>query len=275
MSCNCRVAQLAPLARAIALMAPPKGDVWITLAFTPTHMVMHLATDDQCTTATATAPKEIFSDFQADPDCRFMVNLSNLMSGFQLCGPVAAAASITAVRIAYPDADSRCVMEAGDPERMVRCAMLTRPVKERLLDLRFQTALCPNKVALRGDISKEIVSDLAVMQADHVHVNFTPTAVCFSGTGSNFGSLTIEVSRHADGVLHFESGDDSLQPKYLSAHAMHALGGGASMKDVCFDRVTVRVNAERQLSVSHHGRDLDLDVQVQFAVQPLSALLDL
>jgi hypothetical protein len=274
MSCSCRLVNLGAFARALTLMAPPKGDVWVTVAFTSSHMVLHLATDDQCTTATATVPKETFSEFRADPDCRFMVCLSNLTAALQLCGPTAAASN-GAVRIAYPDADSKCLVETADGDRLLRCAILTRPVKERLLDLRFHDALCPNRLSLRGDVCRELVLDLQSMQPDHLHITFSSTAACFSATGGNYGSLTMEVSRHADGVLHFEAGDDSLQPKYLSGQAAHALGGSASTRDVWFDRATVHVNAERQLCVAHHGRDHELEVQVQFVVQPLSALLDL
>lgn len=181
------------------------------------------------------------------------------------------------VRVAYPDADAQCIVEAADGARTVRCAIVTRPVRERLLDLRFQDAVCPNRIALRGDVAQEVLSDLIAMAPDHVLVTFTSAAACFAGTGGAFGSLTVEVGRHLNGVLHFEAGDDTLQPKYLSVQTLHALGGNAHSKDVVFERVAVHVNAERQLCVQHSGINSDADrhVEVQFVVQPLSALLDM
>ena len=276
MSCHCLLQQTTPLLRAVTLMAPAKGDPWVTVAFTPGHMVLHLATDDQCCTATATVPKELFTELRADTDCRFMVSLSNLTAALQLAAP-AALANGSAVRIAYPDADSRCVVEThcGAGSRTLRASMITRPVKERLLDLRFLDAVAPNRAELLGEICRDMVSDINAVTPDHLHITFAAPAVCFAGTGGNYGSVTVEVSRHSDGVLNFEAGDDSVQPKYLCAQAMRAFGGFAASKETLFERVTLAVNTERQLSVHHHGRDVDRDAAVLFVLQPLSALLDL
>lgn len=259
-----------PLLRALTLMTPSKGDPWVAIAFTASHMIVHHATDDMSTTATATIPKEIFTEFAATTDCRFMLCLSNLTSSLQLCTPYCTAS--VALMFAFPTADGKCVLEVCTPEATVRTLMLTRPVKDRLLDLRFHDALCPNRMSLRGDVLKEAVNDVAAMTPDHVQVSFSNAAACIMGSGGIFGAVTVEISRNADGVINFESGDDTLHPKYLSSHAVQAFGGS---NNAWFDRVTLCVNTERQLCVSHHGREHDADVQVQFVVQPLANMFDI
>lgn len=274
MSCHCRLTQVSNLLRGLSVMAQAKGDAWVSVAFTATHMILHHVADDQSATATATMPRELFVEFSASPDCMFMVSLANLIAALQLAAHTAAATA-PPVLFAYPNADGKCVIDVAESDVSVTCALLTRPVRSTLLDLRFDQALCVNALWVRGDIPKELLADVHAMHPDHVQIAASAEGFRINAIGGLHGALSFDIASNADGVLRFECTDDRVQPKFLAGHVLHALGGAGHGREAWFDRVGLRVNAASQLCVEHMGREHEADVKVTFVLQPLSTLLDL
>jgi hypothetical protein len=278
MSCSVRIAHPSAFLKALTVMAPANHrttDPWISLLFLggTGGLAIHHASEDLSVTTTASMPRELFSDFTTEGDCRFMVSLASLVTAIGVCTQSAAGAGAR-VLLEYPNSDGKCNVEIGDGDVAAQCSLLTRSVKDRLLDLRFEDALAPNRVTLRGDVVKDLVADLLAFSTEHVNVFFSAASMCLHGTGSPHGSLTIEVDRGGEGVILFEAADDSVQSKYLCTHALHALGGNAATKE-WFEQVQLRVNTERQLCVQHYGRAAEMNVTLEFVVQPLSMLLDM
>ena len=124
----------------------------------------------------------------------------------------------------FPTPSGQLMVEVQEGSRVAaQSLLLTRAVKERLLDLRFQDVPSPTRVALKASIVREIVADICAYQSDCVQLRFSAGRVSFVATGSPYGTMTTEVDRGSEGLLQFDVGDDTLAPKYISSHFTKAL----------------------------------------------------
>lgn len=134
--------------------------------------------------------------------------------------------------------------------RVVQCQVLTRPVREQMLDLRFHDALVPNTISLSTELSREIAGNLtALSNVEHISLSFSTTAgLTFTAAGSPMGTAMIQApmpprgtsmgvgrayggsgggagAAAGVGVFKYEAANDTLQPSYLAHHFVYALSG--------------------------------------------------
>jgi hypothetical protein len=300
MSFHCRVGNSALLLRALSVLSLGR-DTWATVAFTPQVVIIHSAGEDQSTTATATLPSSLFQDYHVAGEVRFMVDLTALSDALTLLGAHTVASAFVKVVLAYPTSDGRLLVEIMDQHRSAQSILVTRAVKERLLDLRFSDALTANRAIVRGDAVREAVLDLVALQCTHAEVAFrdgleggSPARILFSGSQSVLGAVEVSLDRTADSVLLLEPGDQTVKGKYLTAHLATAVGLHARSSpfaplrpsssaagnqqapygDFGFEKLSLLINTERQLCVVHRGRDHDVPVAISIVITPLFAGLD-
>ncbi len=313
MSFHCRVGNSSLLLRTLSVLSLGR-DSWATVAFTPTVVIFHTAGDEMSTTATATLPSEMFLDYHVAGDVRFMVNLGAMCDALTLLGAHAVASAFIKVILAFPTSDGRLLVELADQQRTAQTLLVTRGVKERLLDLRFSDALTSNRVILRGDAAQEAVQDLVSLGCSDAEVMFlegggsgimggaatsssTAPRVVLAGSKSVLGSINVSLNKSADSVLLLDIGDPAVKGKYLTSHlalavGLHARalsssisravgqsgGGGGNPQqffgDCGFEKLSLLLNQERQLCVLHQGREHDIQVAISIVITPLFAGLD-
>lgn len=275
---------------------------WTSCIFTRDVLVLHTAGDDQSSTATATVPKSLFGEYAVAGECRFMVHVNALTDALLIGGPQALYSTAVSFRMSFPTSDGgRLLVELDDSKgcRCLQSKIVTRPVKERLLDLRFSESLITNRVTLRGDAVVELLHDLTGFQAAQTRFEFSPTHFKLIGLESSFGScLEIAVPKTSDVVIGLEVGDVTVKPKYHTHHLAAACGVGTSSSSrgafrsadsgnsfdpasmwgsgaSSFERLTLAVNGERQLSVTHQGLDHTVPVMVNVVLSPICDLMEM
>ena len=315
-------------------------DTWATLMFTPMALVLHASGDDQSSTAGGSVPNELFSEYRlfsiggspqapsgsglfASSDgaldgghmqvCQFTVHVRSLIDALTLSSGACTGVAPTA--LTYPASDGRLLVEQAEPAsagvaggaKRSQCSLVTRPIRDRVLDLHFQDALISNRLSLRGDVARNVLSDLIAFQCEQVRLRFHANGdSVIEGINSPYGSCTFTLPKGMDGVLGAVSGDPAVEGRYLLAHfALAVLGGaGGSGKSVrsgggfglggtaaapggkggaeavpvadviAFSRLTFNINTERQLCVMHRARDHDVQVRVDVVISPVSLMLD-
>ncbi|ORC89048.1 cell cycle checkpoint protein [Trypanosoma theileri] len=307
MSVYCRVAHPHLLLKALAVLTITK-DSWATVAFSDNVVVLHVEGSDQSITATATLPTALFSEYSAT-DARFMVHLASLRDALLLGGP-ALLSTVTLARIvlAYPMGDAKLLVELTDGDCVLQSTLVTRPVKDHLLDLHFGNARVVNKLTLLGDVARDVIEDLVVAQCPQVVVVLDPQeGVTLRGEGGPYGAVTVQMRRNAEVILSTLAEGKHAQTRVLRSHLAlacgvraggkllrmtgsnndHLLGniglfsssgggGGGGQQPTFggFERLLFQINEERQLSVVHTTRDHDIAVTVNVVVSPLCDLYD-
>ena len=320
-------------------------DTWATLMFTPMAVVLHASGDDQSSTAGGSVPNELFSEYRlfciggqagggAAEDasgglfppsaedaqqpgqmqvCQFMVHVRSLIDALTLSSGATTGTAQTV--LTFPASDGRLLVEQSESAaagvsggaKRSQCSLVTRPIRERVLDLHFQDALISHRLSLRGDFARELLSDLVAFQCEQVRLRFKPSGdVIVEGVNSPFGSCAFTLPKGMDGVLGSVCGDSAIEGRYLLSHfALAVLGGaggtGKSIRTgggyglggsagapsgkggaeptpitdlIAFSRLTFNVNTERQLCVMHRARDHDIQVRVDVVIAPVSLMLD-
>lgn len=299
---QCQLVHVQPLLKALCCLNFGR-DPWVTIVFTQERTVLHTASDDQSMTATATVPNSVFSAYECPESTRVMVSTPNIIDAVTMMSGASMGGSGVKVLLAYPTSDDRFLVEAVEDDRSSRTALLVRAVKERLLDLRFRDALVTNRVMIKGDVLRDMVADLLAFQCENVALVLTAKKLGLVGLRSPHGNATIEIEREAEGVLHFEVSDESVQPRYHISHLALAVGltqmkahahskfgftapgaaqyavyvgGGISSESPAFENLFLQLNTESQLLVTHQGaRAHDAEAQVNFTVNPLAVLDDI
>ncbi|RNF23169.1 cell cycle checkpoint protein [Trypanosoma conorhini] len=300
MSVCCRVAQPHLLLKALAVLTMAK-DSWATVAFTESVVVLHVEGTDQSITATATLPQALFAEYSAK-DARFSVHLVTLRDALLLGGPaLLAPGGLARVVLAYPMDDARLLVELTDGDRTLQSTLVTRPVKERLLDLRFGEARVTNEMALLGDAARDAIEDLVAAQCPQAVVVLDPKdGVTLRGEGGPYGAVTVQLQRSSEVVLSALGGGTRARTRVLRSHLALACGvrpgaklwraagavadsapglqgascGAAQPTFGGFERLLFQLNEERQLSVVHVPRDQGVPVTVTVVVSPLCDLYD-
>lgn len=241
-------------------------------------------------------------------DAQFMVHVQSLIDALTIAGPSAFLSPYLTVTISFPERDGRLLVELSEPAnttanghaKLLQCHLITRPLRERMLDLRFQDSLVANRLCLHGDVGKVLLGDLAAFQCEHVRVSFTSSGqAIIEGLKGPFGDMSFVVDRTTDGVLALEVVDTAVVGTYPLTHFAAALssggrsalpnpagnanfGGGRAaggpadaVPDIAtFSRLTLNFNRERQLCVMHRAREHDVQVRVDVVITPLSTLMD-
>ncbi|EAN96960.1 putative Cell cycle checkpoint protein RAD1-like [Trypanosoma cruzi] len=300
MSVYCRVAQPHILLKALAALTIAK-DSWVTVAFTEGVVVLHVEGKDQSITATARLPKALFSEYSAK-DVRFAVHLVTLRDALLLGGPALLAPVVLArVVLAYPMGDARLLVELTDGDCTLQSTLATRPVQERLLDLRFGETSVANQMVLLGDVARDAIEDLVAAQCPHAVVVLDPrSGVTLRGEGGPYGAVTVQLQRSSEAILSALDEGTHAHTRVLRSHLALACGvrpGGklwrasGAVADVApgmqgtsggaaqptfggFERLLFQVNEARQLSVVHMPRDHDVPVTVTVTVSPAHGLYD-
>ena len=177
--------------RAFCALGMPR-DPWATLTVTDTHVVLHVASDDCCVTATTALPKALFTNFHATPALQFGVSPASLASALAACAAIQPAK----VAFAFPNVHDRFTVEAVEGSSVAQAAVLTRPVRPcSMLDLRFHDSLVPNTVVLSSEVAREIAMDLISLGlVEHINVAFSATrGMSLTAIGSPLGVAMIEV----------------------------------------------------------------------------------
>jgi len=286
MSVHCRVgANPAPLLRVLSVLAVGGSDTWATLVFTPRVVIAHVAGSELSTTATATISTALFLEYTVTGDPRCMVHLGSLTDALTLCGTTPLLLHQLKVLLAYPTHDSRLLVELSDTAscRIGQSMVVTRPVPERLLDLRFGDSVAVHRVELRGDALREVLTDLIAFQVQKVQISVNSTQATITGEGSPHGTLRITIPSASDAVLQFDCGDSAVVGQFLMPHfavacgvsrttrsgGLSAGGHGSTGWTETFERLTLILNNERQLSAVHQNRDDGIPVTVSVVITPL------
>lgn len=307
-------------------------DCWATVIFTDTVVVLHVEGSDQSSTATAMLPRKLFAEY-AVSDAKMEVHLQTLMDAMLLRGPTALTTNAAVIRLAYSSADGGIVIELtdrpadvfgrgssssgglgmsamaaaiGDGDsafpggtRVLQSRIVTRPVKDNLLDLHFRDNAIAGQVTLLGDALRDAIGDLVGAQCAEATLVIDPRhkSVRLLGEGSPFGSVEVLIRRNAKALLSFGDGEAGREArtKVSTRHLAVACGasgggvggtGGGRSRGAAgavagadasggatvgggFERLTLQINARGQLSVVHMERDHDVKVTVTVVVNPL------
>jgi cell cycle checkpoint protein len=298
MSVHCRLSNTSLMLRVLSTLSIGK-DSWSSCVFTRDVLVFHTAGDDQASTASATIPRAMFSEYVVSSDVpRFMVHVQSLLDALLMGGSGLLHSTTAKFVIAYPTGDGRLLVELEDSRRTIQSTLSTRPVKDRLLDMRFSDALAVNRITVRGDALLELLADISAFQADTVRIAFTPTHLRIVGLDSPLGTADITIGKKHDAVLGFDVGDTTICPKYHAVHLLRACGahrsagrsaqasgagcdagalgfGGSGDCTNGFERLTIVINAERQLCVMHQGLDHSIPALVNIVISSACELEDL
>ncbi|KAG5479965.1 hypothetical protein LSCM1_06384 [Leishmania martiniquensis] len=364
MSIYCRIASPQVFLRALYTVSVSR-DGWATVVFTDSHVVLHVEGTDENMTATCTLPKHLFAEY-AVVEARFALHIPTLIDALLMLGPSVATASTRAV-LAYPTDDAKLLVEltptdrfsgggsagglaGGGPPlqadldvggaRVLQSLLVTRNVRDHLLDLRFSEAALLAQVTLQGDTVRDLIADLTAAQCSEVSIHIDPKlGVILRGEGGPFGEVEAHVHASSEALLSLSreqsastrvythhlalacgtrggtasgggggsissaggggggclrgtgaaggsfSGRDGrlsnadyiLMGLAASAVGAGSSGGGAAVGALFggFERLTLQINAQRQLSVLHTQRDHELRVSVTVVVMPLSSLCDM
>lgn len=304
MSFSCRIVQVGLTVKALSHAAIGK-DPWATLTCLGDGIMLHVASTDLSLTAVSVLPTAVFADYlvsRAPAPPPLLVHVSTLLHALTVCGTPSGA--MAKVLLSYPSADERLCVEVQHGERIAVSSLAVRRAEGPLLDLGFGSLPQPNKATLRGDLVRDTVNDLVAFQPQHVALFFRPDFLSFVGTGSPFGAVAIDVDATSAGLSGLEVGNAALEPKYLLAHISQCLAGGnaganrsatvlAASSGVAaaaaggagagyftgdhasttFERVTLKVNSERFLSVTHRTGEKEIPVSVTFTLAPLAEFL--
>ncbi|PWV03755.1 putative Cell cycle checkpoint protein RAD1-like [Trypanosoma cruzi] len=235
MSVYCRVAQPHILLKALAALTIAK-DSWVTVAFTEGVVVLHVEGKDQSITATARLPKALFSEYSAK-DVRFAVHLVTLRDALLLGGPALLAPVVLArVVLAYPMGDARLLVELTDGDCTLQSTLATRPVQERLLDLRFGETSVANQMVLLGDVARDAIEDLVAAQCPHAVVVLDPrSGVTLRGEGGPYGAVTVQLQRSSEAIL------SALDEGHARAHPCPPVASCACVRGAPRRQVVARV----------------------------------
>ncbi|EPY23009.1 cell cycle checkpoint protein [Strigomonas culicis] len=281
-----------------ALVIQSEG--WATLIFTPDDVMFHVEGSNQSMTATAVLPRQFFSEYSVAP-VSFTTHLPTLLSALTM----SASANIT---LAYTPTDGRLVVELGansDEGRLLQSQVVTRPVGDSLLNLRFKDAALSFQVVLVGDVVREAISDISAAQCPVTVLTITAThGVLLEGVDGPFGDVQIQLVRGSEVFLGGHGTGSSSSTRVLTDHLALATaaskpavrrgkggaGGGApsgARDDLVwsaavggsagsgpspstgFERVTLQINAQRQLSVIHTQHDHNVKANVTVVVMPV------
>ncbi|GET88104.1 hypothetical protein, conserved [Leishmania tarentolae] len=360
MSIYCRLASPPVFLRALHTVSVSR-DGWATVVFTDSHVVLHVEGADENMTATCTLPKNVFAEY-AVVETRFALHIPTLIDALLMLGPSVATASTRAV-LAYPTDDAKLLVEltptdragsgctaggfsGGVPltqsdlgvggSRMLQSLLVTRNVRDHLLDLRFSEAALLAQVTLQGDTVRDLIADVTAAQCTEVSIRIDPKlGVILRGEGGPYGEVEAHVHGTSEALLSL-SREQSASTRVYTHHLALACGGrggvggggssgggsgaggtsggrlrgtGAGMRDGRlsntdyilmglaasiagasssgggggaavgtlfggFERLTLQINAQRQLSVLHTQRDHELKVFVTVVVMPLSSVYD-
>ncbi|KPA75376.1 hypothetical protein ABB37_08655 [Leptomonas pyrrhocoris] len=351
MSVYCRIASPTVLLRALHTVAVSR-DGWATVVFTDSHVVLHVEGTDENMTATCTLPKALFAEY-AVVDTRFAVHIPTLIDALLMLGPAVLTASTRAV-LAYPTEDAKLLVEltpsarlscsypasGGAAEvdaqmavgqRILQSLLVTRNVKDHVLDLRFAEATLLAQVTLQGDVLRELIADVTAAQCTEVALRVDPKqGLLMRGEGGPFGEVTARIAANSDVVLALsreQAGETRVYAHHLAlACGVRGLGsgsglnaggnargrggptpntaagfsardgrlsnadfilmglaaaggsggggGGAATLFGGFERLTLQINAQRQLSVLHTQREHEQKVAVTVVVMPLCSVYD-
>ncbi|CAJ1024090.1 Cell cycle checkpoint protein RAD1-like, putative [Leishmania guyanensis] len=355
MSIYCRLASPPVFLRALHTVSVSR-DGWATVVFTDSHVVLHVEGTDENMTATCTLPKNLFAEY-AVVETRFALHIPTLIDALLMLGPSVATASTRAV-LAYPTDDAKLLVEltpadrfagGGSPtlsdlgvggDRMLQSLLVTRNVRDHLLDLRFSEAALLAQVTLQGDAVRDLIADVTAAQCTEVSIRIDPKlGVLLRGEGGPYGEVEAHVNANSEVLLSL-SRERSASTRVYTHHLALACGarggtggggsssggsgaggtgggrlrgtvpggGGSSTRDGRlsntdyilmglaasavgaggsgsggaavgtlfggFERLTLQINAQRQLSVLHMQRDHELKVSVTVVVMPLSSVYD-
>jgi cell cycle checkpoint protein len=356
MSVYCRIAAPTVFMRALHTVAISR-DGWATVVFTDSHVVLHVEGIDENMTATCTLPKSLFAEY-AVVETRFSLHIPTLMDALLMLGPTVLAASTRTV-LAFPTEDAKLLVEltpsdrllssygytgrtagaesdVGFGQRILQSLLVTRNVREHVLDLRFAEATLLAQVTLQGDTLRDIITDLNAAQCTEVALRVDPKdGVLLHGTGGPYGDVSAHIEANSD-VIFSLSREQSGETRVYTHHLALACGvrgsgsgggggsgsggssgagrsratanntggmgsgggfssrdgrlsnadyllmglaasgtGGASTLFGGFERLTLQINAQRQLSVLHTQREHEQKVAVTVVVMPLCSVYDI
>jgi hypothetical protein len=280
MSLRCRVSDVPLLLKTLNTVAAPRGGSWATVVFSQDVVIIHTAGENHSFTGTATIPRSLFVEYTVTKDLQFTVNVFGLIDALMLGGAHTVTSSAVRFTIMYPTMDDRVLVEVQDSHRVLQTTLVTRPVRERLLSLRFTDSLTMNRICMRGDAVADLISDLSAFQVETVRVGFTRRSFLMTGLRSVLGEVVIELSKHSELVMMHDVGDESLTSAYLmgdialACSPQRQLRRGTVEGDSGFERVTLLVNRDRQLCVTHQGLDHVVPVMVSMVLNPQICLDD-
>ncbi|KAG5480679.1 hypothetical protein CUR178_05814 [Leishmania enriettii] len=355
MSIYCRLASPPVFLRALYTVSVSR-DGWATVVFTDSHVVLHVEGTDENMTATCTLPKNLFAEY-AVVETRFALHIPTLIDALLMLGPSVVTTSTRAV-LAYPTDDAKLLVEltptdrfsgGGPPTqldlspggvRVLQSLLVTRNVRNHLLDLRFSEAALLAQVTLQGDTVRDLIADFTAAQCTEVSIRIDPkVGVILRGEGGPYGEVEAHVQANSESLLSL-SREHSASTRVYTHHlalacgtrggaagvggggssgaggagggrlrGTGAVGGGSNARDGRlsstdyilmglavgagssgggggggaavgtlfggFERLTLQINAQRQLSVLHTQRDHELKVSVTVVVMPLSSVYDI
>ncbi|KPI84952.1 hypothetical protein ABL78_5995 [Leptomonas seymouri] len=253
MSVYCRIASPAVFLRALHTVSVSR-DGWATVVFIDSHVVLHVEGTDDNMTATCTLPKTLFAEY-AVVETRFSLHIPTLIDALLMLGPAVLTASTRAV-LAYPTEDARLLVELtpsdcpsvsytavasstaydaqlGTGQRILQSLLVTRSVKDQVLDLRFAEATLLAQVTLQGDAMRDLIADLTAAQCTEASIRVDPThGLSLRGQGGPFGEVFAHIGAHSDAVLALsrdQAGETRVYTHHLAlACGLRGAGSGGS-----------------------------------------------
>lgn len=192
---------------------------------------------------------------QIGPDAQFMVHVQSFIDALTVAGAQSLASPYLTATVSFPERDGKLLVELSEPAnttasghaRLVQCHLMTRPLRERMLDLRFQDSLTANRLCLRADVAKDLLADIAAFNCEHVRISFPAApdgAAAAAVGGANaqqqqqqqcavieglkgpYGDMSCVVDRSTDGVIALDVTDPHVVGKYPLTHFAVALSSG-------------------------------------------------
>ncbi|EPY34110.1 cell cycle checkpoint protein [Angomonas deanei] len=301
MSVFCSVANVPLFLKALSVLVISK-DGFATVIFTPDAMILHVGGKNESMTATAVLPRAVFADYSVS-EVRFATHIPTLIDAVTLGSVFATGVSGTPLTLSYSPAHCKLVVQTGkdgESGRSVQSKLNTKPTSDSLLDLHFRDYLMDVQASLRGDVIREAINDIGAAQCVETTLTISPTdGVILKGTGSPYGEVEIHLERNGEAMFSVEgtkrsstrvhtehlslacrAGKSTVRGKtsfggaagrddYLFNTAAGAAPAGTTSFGSGFERVTLQINEQKQLSVIHSQRDNDEKVVVSVVVLPL------
>jgi len=272
--------QIRGILRVLSLLVWKKSDLLCRISRFPDDASTHLKVDlcDQAVSISATAvlKNDLFVELQAPLDLSFGVSLVHLVHALNLFASPAASSATTVVTMRYPCDDGRLVLESGEPGRANRIRIVSQRCAG--MDFRFHDSGAPILDAvMKAELLKEIAEGLEeavspqkpaesdaqiIFSAARQTLTFKTTgaggSVCFNLTATDEGRWISHLDIKQDGEtrVRLDLLTNTVKTDYFR-DLVNKGQPGTLMAAFSQDKLTLRINAKRQLCLLYHIKPVD------------------
>eukprot|EP00760_Papus_ankaliazontas_P014904 PhM_4_TR16170/c0_g1_i1/m.81481 len=272
------------------------------------HLVMRSESDDTTVQITATIPSEWFLSFVVNRTTEISIEVTSLYQSIMMCCAAHTAGSTSAptITLTYPYRNTGSLGVTSSTRSQstgyvssTECLVHPRHTAfSRPLDLCFDNVATVNRFEGDGATLKDVVGSLVAFGASHITVCFTTESVRFVSCGAVSGIAEHDINTSGDGTYRVTCNDASMKASFLAhrlafamlcsssdvmppaatsdgptmaASGAAAAYAGAHQHHLAAERVCVRMNESRVLSVTQLWRSSDAltHAAVELVLTPL------